>query len=145
MITVIINRLSNFKSKGAVIQMIWLYNQTRCFTLIIIIVSAADIASNVPQSPGTCEDGWKPYGMHCYQYNSGDDVETSWPEAEFYCNRQGAFVASVHSKHENEWIRTTLAAESKEDVWIGLHRTDSSKWEGGWVVATHLMDIFTST
>ncbi|XP_072020680.1 macrophage mannose receptor 1-like isoform X2 [Amphiura filiformis] len=99
--------------------------------------SLLDTPANLPESPGICEEGWKAYGRHCYQYNYGDDTETSWPEAEFYCNRQGAYVASVHSKQENEWIRTSLAAGSHDDIWIGLHRTDSNgfQWQDNTPVA----------
>ena len=82
--------------------------------------------TNPPDAPGTCEEGWTAYGSSCYQYNNGEDV-TSWPEAEFYCTKQGGYVASVHSKQENEWIRTILAGDTTEDIWIGLHRTDSGK------------------
>ncbi|XP_072020262.1 macrophage mannose receptor 1-like [Amphiura filiformis] len=82
-----------------------------------------------PQTPGTCEEDWIPYGSSCYQMNQ--DVK-SWPEAEYQCERFGATVASVHSRQENEFIRKLVDGDWN-DIWLGLHRDDDGgfMWHDG--------------
>ena len=78
-----------------------------------------------PQSPGTCEEDWVPYGSYCYHLRM--DVRT-WPEAEYQCERLGATVASVHNRQENEFIKKMVPTDvTWHDIWLGLHRDDDGK------------------
>ena len=60
-----------------------------------------------------CEDDWKIFKQSCYKLVMNySDIE----ECRQDCKNQGADLASVHSKEENDFIETLM----KDDlVWYG--------------------------
>ncbi|XP_071507011.1 macrophage mannose receptor 1-like [Diadema antillarum] len=80
-----------------------------------------------PDVPGSCPDGWSSYGMNCYLFSEDIAERVSWPTAEYTCKQAGGNLASIHTKQENEWIRSHIKQEIS-DVWIGFEATPSSSF-----------------
>ncbi|CAG5896336.1 unnamed protein product [Menidia menidia] len=69
---------------------------------------------------GKCLPFWVPYGRHCYAVYDGQQGY-SWPDARHFCQSLRTDLASVHSRAEQEFLRT-LNYTANHHVWIGLTR-----------------------
>ena len=70
---------------------------------------------------GACPStDWGPRGPYCYLFITDDEL--TWSQAEFRCVQQGAHLASVTDKAENDWIQSQIQARQKNvrNVWLGL-------------------------
>lgn len=73
---------------------------------------------------------WKEFGSFCY---STDNTARSFIEAKYICEQKGAFVTSVHSIEESEFVNS-LSTPSGGSLWIGLEKkysSDSYEWNDG--------------
>ena len=52
-----------------------------------------------------CPDGWKLFGASCYKF---DERSTTWAEADKLCAQEGGRLASIHSKDEDDFIKSNL-------------------------------------
>ncbi|XP_038076947.1 macrophage mannose receptor 1-like [Patiria miniata] len=81
-----------------------------------------------PDIPGTCDDGWLPYGSYCMYFQAADQNPVSEYQAERTCNDMGANLVTIHHKLENMFVQENILAVRTDDAaWLGLYRTD----EGG--------------
>ncbi|CAG5896335.1 unnamed protein product [Menidia menidia] len=83
---------------------------------------------------GKCLPFWVPYGRHCYAVYDGQQGY-SWPDARHFCQSLRTDLASVHSRAEQEFLRT-LNYTANHHVWIGLTRDRNFGW--GWTDKTPL-------
>uniref|UniRef100_A0A3Q2QNS3 Ladderlectin-like n=1 Tax=Fundulus heteroclitus TaxID=8078 RepID=A0A3Q2QNS3_FUNHE len=65
-----------------------------------------------------CPHGWSSFGYRCFLFI---DTPKTWPGAEFYCQFEGANLASVHSYEENHFIQTLTRGDTHSfpETWIG--------------------------
>ncbi|KAL9974659.1 hypothetical protein ACROYT_G011722 [Oculina patagonica] len=68
-------------------------------------------------------DGWTAFNNHCYKLVS--DLRT-WSAAKTHCESLGSLLASIHSREENDFVRTLISTQT----WLG--GTDIAS-EGTWV------------
>ncbi|KAB7498310.1 Macrophage mannose receptor 1 [Armadillidium nasatum] len=57
----------------------------------------------------------------------------SWPESQQICEQKNAFLASIHSKEENQWILSKINSFEDNFLWIGGKYDGNSKflWDDG--------------
>ncbi|XP_015226382.1 PREDICTED: ladderlectin-like [Cyprinodon variegatus] len=65
-----------------------------------------------------CPYGWSSFGYRCFLFI---DTPKTWTEAEFYCQFEGANLASVHSDEENHFIQSLTRGNTHSfpQTWIG--------------------------
>lgn len=88
-----------------------------------------------------CPSGWEAFSDSCYLFGNG----ANWTQAEANCVKDGAHLASIHSKAENDFIvkrATTGKTQSTFFMtWVGGRRSekDIKKWEwtDGTPVSSH--------
>ncbi|CAH1781368.1 unnamed protein product [Owenia fusiformis] len=91
--------------------------------------------------PGSCSpdnDDWKLYGGSCYYVSKGGDGETmTWRKAEQFCNKNQAYLASIHTAEEQAFVAGQVRANDVGTfgrMWIGLNELDQGKgyqWSDG--------------
>ncbi|XP_033624558.1 macrophage mannose receptor 1-like [Asterias rubens] len=70
---------------------------------------------------GTCPVGWRIHGGQCYQFNTYSAM--TWTDAKHNCEAQGAFLASIFSDDENDFVFRQfddLTGVGVTDIWIGI-------------------------
>ena len=67
-------------------------------------------------------DDWQEFQDHCYKVF---DYKVSWYDAQASCSSYGANLASIHSKEENDFVRSITEAITSRPPWFGLY------WEDG--------------
>jgi hypothetical protein len=77
-----------------------------------------------PTSAPSCEAGWKTYEGKCYKFGS---ERITWHSANWQCTKQGAHLAIINSKAENDWV---TSHSNFHHIWIGS--TDKAN-EGNFV------------
>ncbi|KAM9426546.1 lectin-like [Pholidichthys leucotaenia] len=64
-----------------------------------------------------CPDGWTWYDNKCYRFIN---APKTWPEAQMYCQFDGANLASVHSQEDDHYLRSlTKVDHDFPETWIG--------------------------
>mmetsp|Transcript_56663 Transcript_56663/g.124250 ORF Transcript_56663/g.124250 Transcript_56663/m.124250 type:complete len:460 (+) Transcript_56663:48-1427(+) len=90
-----------------------------------VAVAATYNPSQVTQvyNPGACDPGWSLLGKHCFKHFLS---KKNWYEAEVFCKTQGdgAHLASIHSKMENEFVFVLTQGLS---AWIGFQDMDQDQ------------------
>ena len=78
-------------------------------------------------NPANCPPGWINYALHCYTLYL---AEKSWLDAQYLCQKNSAFLASIHSKDEYTFIREMIFVNSQSSAWIGGKKLydGSEKW-----------------
>ncbi|NWR44645.1 MRC1 protein, partial [Regulus satrapa] len=82
------------------------------------------------EDPG-CQKGWKRYGFHCYLV--GSSVLT-FSEANRTCEQSKAYLATVESRNEQNFLISLTGLRSEKYFWIGLSDTEeqgSFRWTNG--------------
>ena len=74
-----------------------------------------------------CREGWDEKDDHCYFWSSETQ---SWREAEEFCVKEGAHLASVTSKSTNDYILEGIGKRGVEFLWVGGSYRGLE--EGGW-------------
>uniref|UniRef100_A0A3Q3AU32 C-type lectin domain-containing protein n=1 Tax=Kryptolebias marmoratus TaxID=37003 RepID=A0A3Q3AU32_KRYMA len=82
-------------------------------TLCVVLTLSQARPSMTPNLPGLmeeenneiCPDGWSMFGKRCFIFI---DAPKTWTAAEFYCQFEGAHLASVHSSEEYRFIQFEL-------------------------------------
>nr|XP_006811675.1 PREDICTED: macrophage mannose receptor 1-like [Saccoglossus kowalevskii] len=80
---------------------------------------------------GSCAPGWKIYKGHCYQYQT--QVSSSWINAKYTCDTQGAYLVTIDTKAEQNYLISEYSAE-RNNIWIGISDTRSDgefAWSSG--------------
>ncbi|XP_065107446.1 ladderlectin-like [Paramisgurnus dabryanus] len=72
-----------------------------------------------------CPYGWTPFGVNCYKFFS---QQVEWATAEIKCQMNGANLASVRSKVQNELLKTLITGD--KSTWIGGHDGET---DGQWL------------
>ncbi|XP_062619888.1 perlucin-like protein [Saccostrea cucullata] len=92
-----------------------------CIVFSFVAVGFAESMCNYP---------WIKFSGHCYMF--GVDKKT-WFESKVACNTKNAYLATVETPKENDWIIQQLFALSKESYfWIGgntLRKVGDWIWE----------------
>ncbi|XP_071940974.1 macrophage mannose receptor 1-like [Antedon mediterranea] len=73
------------------------------------------------KAEGTCAPGWRLHKGYCYQFN--DNNAQTWTDAKHYCEAQGAYLTSILSNTESDFIQKQfedLATVGITDYWIGI-------------------------
>ena len=73
-----------------------------------------------------CREGWEERDDHCYLWSSETQ---SWREAEEFCVKEAAHLASVTSKSTNDYILEGIGKRDVEFLWVG---GSYRGLEGGW-------------
>ena len=73
-----------------------------------------------------CREGWDEQDDHCYLWSSETQ---SWREAEEFCVKEAAHLASVLSKSTNDYILEGIGKRDVEFLWVG---GSYRGLEGGW-------------
>ena len=73
-----------------------------------------------------CPALWVSKGQHCFLWSQDVDYQpTAWEEAENYCRRFGAHLASVTTSDVYEYLRSKMSS----DTWIGAtNQTENGTW-----------------
>ena len=74
-----------------------------------------------------CHANWTLFNNHCYKYFQ--DHLRGYSEAKAQCKTFGAFLVTVHSKEENDYL-WSLFSPSGHAVWAG---GNDEQVEGSWV------------
>merc|ERR1711934_751137 len=92
--------------------------------------------SDVPGSGcNECEQGWEKNGANCYFWSTN---KMNWTDAEDFCKKKGAHLASVTSSTINDYILEGKAIRNIPHLWVGgtdaeiedvWKWTDGSAWE----------------
>ena len=83
---------------------------------------AAPRPTTMMPGEGTCDSDWLAFGSHCYKFDI-TSAYASRVEAEYDCEQNGAQLASIHSKQENEFIRANaFTSVGLRSVWIDMIR-----------------------
>ena len=75
-----------------------------------------------------CPHGWKLFGASCYKF---DERSTTWAEADKLCAQEGGRLASIHSKAEDDFIKSKVIPRGTGSAWIGandIQRERVWKW-----------------
>ncbi|KAB7506439.1 C-type mannose receptor 2, partial [Armadillidium nasatum] len=87
---------------------------------------------------GICQEEypevWLRFGDYCYKfYSFMKKRPISWPESQQICEQKNAFLASIHSKEENQWILSKINSFEDNFLWIGGKYDGNSKflWDDG--------------
>ncbi|XP_072021180.1 macrophage mannose receptor 1-like [Amphiura filiformis] len=70
---------------------------------------------------GTCPVGWRIHQGQCYQLNANN--RKTWTDAKHYCDVQGAYMVTIVSDAENQWVTSLLpelAGVGITDLYIGI-------------------------
>nr|XP_056703604.1 dromaiocalcin-1-like [Euleptes europaea] len=103
---------------------------TACFSLgLLLCLATGPFMSGVDAAE--CPRGWLSSNGHCYGYFH---QELTWRQAQAYCQRHKANLASILDADEHHAIADFLVQTQwdDEDVWIGLSIPMRSQ---GWVWA----------
>uniref|UniRef100_A0A4W6FC78 C-type lectin domain-containing protein n=1 Tax=Lates calcarifer TaxID=8187 RepID=A0A4W6FC78_LATCA len=70
------------------------------------------------QRQGSCSPGWSKYGSRCFIYVQR---EATWVDAERYCLRYGANLASIHNPGEYDFIQEVVRGSTGRfpRAWLG--------------------------
>ncbi|NWH86983.1 MRC1 protein, partial [Aegithalos caudatus] len=82
------------------------------------------------EDPG-CQKGWKRYGFHCYLVGS---ALLTFSEANKTCEQSKAYLATVESRNEQNFLISLTGLRSEKYFWIGLSDTEeqgSFRWTNG--------------
>ena len=83
----------------------------------------------------SCGQGWEKNGDHCYFWST---VKKNWTDAEAFCKKEGAHLASVNSNVTNTFIVERMRELGIGQAWLGGNdlekeslwkRTDCAPWE----------------
>ncbi|XP_042079589.1 lactose-binding lectin l-2-like [Haplochromis burtoni] len=85
---------------------------------------------------GNCPMFWYNFNGRCYKYVA---AHMSWADAELYCVSQGANLVSIHSREEENFVRTLIKNFDHTEgiTWIGLsdlHKEGRWMWSDGCAV-----------
>jgi len=94
-----------------------------CRKILEAIQQTSTTPAPVMTNIAGCIDGWSAFGSNCYKYF---EASLTWQNAENQCKLEGGHLASIHSKEENDFIKSITTPKW---FWIGL--TDFT--EGVWV------------
>jgi len=94
-----------------------------CRKILEAIQQTSTTPAPVMTNIAGCIDGWSAFGSNCYKYF---EASLPWQNAENQCKLEGGHLASIHSKEENDFIKSITTPKW---FWIGL--TDFT--EGVWV------------
>ncbi|XP_033107417.1 macrophage mannose receptor 1-like isoform X2 [Anneissia japonica] len=90
---------------------------------------------------GTCAPGWRLHKGYCYQFN--DNNAHTWTDSKHYCEAQGAYLTSILSNTENDFIQKQfedLSTVGITDYWIGISDYASDgifQWSEGTTTADY--------
>ena len=79
----------------------------------------------------SCGQGWEKNGDHCYFWST---VKTNWTDAEAFCKKEGAHLASVNSNVTNNFIVERMRELGIGQAWLGgndLEKESLWKWTDG--------------
>ena len=94
-----------------------------CAVLLVFSNSAAlaeaNTAACVP--PSGCDSGWSEYGGSCYRLS---DFLGSWQSHSDACAAEGAHIASIHSRTEQNFVVSHMPSSSSgserwQHLWLG--------------------------
>lgn len=85
---------------------------------------------------GTCDDYWTLFNGHCYRLYK---ESVSWRTARTHCEQQHAYLVSIESNQENDFVSYLSACSSDSATgsrtWIGLgpnyHSQSPKRWLDG--------------
>ncbi|XP_026011312.1 lactose-binding lectin l-2-like isoform X1 [Astatotilapia calliptera] len=89
---------------------------------------------------GSCPPFWYSFNGRCYKYVA---THMSWADAELYCVSQRANLVSIHSREEEEFVKSLIKNfdHAQRYTWIGLsdlHKEGRWMWSDGCAVSfTH--------
>ncbi|RNA34979.1 macrophage mannose receptor 1-like, partial [Brachionus plicatilis] len=112
-----------------------LWNTTSCDDLkpFICKITTEPIPIITPPPPGYCPDNWQEFGSFCYKF----DVNfRSYGDAKLDCYQQGAYLVTIHSNEELEFVTSISSTStiSAGPIWIGLEKNQISNsyvWQDG--------------
>ena len=73
------------------------------------------------------EDGWRAFNSHCYKFFQ---QQRTWAEAKTHCEALDSHLVTIHSKDENEFVLSLIAASGGGDIWMGANDLAT---DGTWV------------
>ncbi|NXD18957.1 MRC1 protein, partial [Spelaeornis formosus] len=82
------------------------------------------------EDPG-CQKGWKKFGFHCYLVGS---ALLTFSEANKTCEQSKAYLATVESRNEQNFLISLTGLRTEKHFWIGLSDTEergSFRWTNG--------------
>ena len=64
-----------------------------------------------------CDDGWTEFGGSCYKFvKKSGETAFSWYESRFYCQQEGADLASIQSQAENDFVLSNIAPSKSSEL-----------------------------
>ncbi|XP_036418623.1 galactose-specific lectin nattectin-like [Colossoma macropomum] len=88
----------------------------------------ADLADTAPKIKHVSKiPVWIPYGSRQFKFFA---IKLTWPEAERTCKQSGAFLASVHDKNEDNFIKSLIKRHTGQDrpTWLGGSQNVLNRW-----------------
>ncbi|XP_036948897.1 lactose-binding lectin l-2-like [Acanthopagrus latus] len=105
------------------------------FGLALGAVSPSDVPQ-VKLQRGGCPMFWYSFNGRCYKYVS---THLTWADAELYCVSEGANLVSIHSREEEDFVKSLVKNfdHGEGPTWIGLsdiHKDGRWMWSDGCAV-----------
>lgn len=100
-----------------------LWNSTSCDEpkSFICKITKEPIPVITQPPPGYCRENWKEFGAYCYKF---DTNLRSFGDAKFDCYQQGAYLVTIHSPAEVEFVTSVSMTSTilSGPIWIGLEK-----------------------
>ncbi|KAM8767889.1 lactose-binding lectin l-2-like [Acanthopagrus schlegelii] len=111
------------------------------FGLALGAVSPSDVPQ-VKLQRGSCPMFWYSFNGRCYKYVS---THLTWADAELYCVSEGANLVSIHSREEEDFVKSLVKNfdHAEGPTWIGLrdiHKDGRWMWSDGCAVDSVFWD-----
>ncbi|XP_002738007.2 perlucin-like protein [Saccoglossus kowalevskii] len=92
------------------------------FGIVIVVLTVTSASTTALLTE--CPRGWTEWQDHCYYCFL---EPKTWEDADTICKNYNGYLASIHSRQENDKINEVCA--SLFDLWIGYN---DKGWEGIW-------------
>ena len=102
------------------------------FLFLLGLALGAVSPSDDPQGKlerGSCPMFWYSFNNRCYKYIATD---MDWADAELHCVSEGANLVSVHSKGEDNFVKSLIKNYDPTEGWTWIGLSDTQK-EGSWM------------
>uniref|UniRef100_A0A3P9BIQ1 C-type lectin domain-containing protein n=1 Tax=Maylandia zebra TaxID=106582 RepID=A0A3P9BIQ1_9CICH len=99
------------------------------FLFSLALGAPSESPSDVQLLRGSCPPFWYSFNGRCYKYVA---THMSWADAELYCVSQRANLVSIHSREEEEFVKSLIKNFDHAERWTWIGLSDIHK-EGRWM------------
>ncbi|XP_033972086.1 lactose-binding lectin l-2-like [Trematomus bernacchii] len=97
------------------------------FLFLLGLALGAVSPSDDPQGKlerGSCRPFWYSFNNRCYKYIATD---MDWADAELHCVSEGANLVSIHSREEDNFVKSLIKNYDPTEGWTWIGLSDTQK------------------